>query len=695
MEAPQDQQIRSHQRATERQLAATLYQLGRGLAEDAEPDRVLQLLCRWKSARDEFIQIPALQWLRQRLDLDPLDLKLITIGHITRLEPETLSPYLRLSWYEQPPGLSLERALFLSDVQDDDKPDTLHHLRQYSPACRYRLLEPHNPTLTQPLLLAEDLSHTITAGPQTPDHWAPGNLLSTHPTNATDPVLTASYPDLLQTPPQHINILRGQTLAERTAIVAQLAAQHQIPHWYLIDTSHHTELSNDTSYRMLRNIYLHSDPGPCYLYWPELYQYCWQHKNGIRTYQHLCQLPHLILFTDDPTETHVDEDQAIPAHYLTRLQHSTPEKKQTDYTLDWPAPNHIAASWQIVSDQITRAHPQISPLTPDDSQRLTTLYRLLPTQIRAIADQLTQNPPIPSNNLLNQLQQIARTTITSIDPNLASLGQKDYHLSNLILATDTRQQLQELIDRVTYAGHLKNLVLNVQTGAQALFWGKPGTGKTMAAHAIASELQLPLYQINLANIASKWIGETEKHLAKLFDTAEQQQAILLFDEADAIFAKRSEVESSHDKNANMGVSFLLQRMENYTGLLLLSTNFKSNLDQAFLRRFHAAIEFRMPDASLRRILWHKVWPDNTFDIPTEQQLNLLADNFEFSPSQIRNIAERTILFAIRDHTTQITEQQLRPAIARELQKEDAGFLAEQKITDYFNQAASTTNTTRP
>ncbi len=161
MEAHQGQQIRSQQRTAEQQLASTLYQLGRGLAEDAEPDQILRLLSRWKNARDEFIQIPALQWLRQRLELDPLDLKLITIGYITRLEPETLSPYLRLSWYEQPPGLSLERALFLSDIQDDDKPDILCHLRQHSPAYRYRLLQPHSPAPIQPLLLAEDLSHTI------------------------------------------------------------------------------------------------------------------------------------------------------------------------------------------------------------------------------------------------------------------------------------------------------------------------------------------------------------------------------------------------------------------------------------------------------------------------------------------------------------------------------------------------------
>ncbi len=685
MEQHQDQQIRSQQRKAEQQLADALYQLGRGLAENAEPDQILQRFGHWQNIRDDFIRNPVLQWLRQRFDLDQLELQLITIGYITWLEPETRSPYLQLHWYEQPPGLSLERALFLSDIQETDKPAALRYLWQHSPACHYRLLQPHKADcLTRPLLLAEDLCHILTTGAPTPE---PDNLFSINqaPTNP-DPILTASYSRLLSQPPGKLNQLHGQTGAERAAIVAQLAVQHHIPHWYLVDTSHHTELSDDTSYRILRHLYLHSDPGPCYLYWPDLQQYCWQNKHGIRFYRHLLALPHLTLFTDNPADPVRDQEHAIPAEYLERLRNNQPESITTTcYTLNWPDQEAIAASWQALSDQITPECPGLTPLSAEDTRLLATLYRVRPTRICAIADQLVDTPP-EQNNLLSTLQRLARQHITLPDPTLASFCQTRETLQDMVLAEETTEQLQEIIDRVKHGTELIHLMPHARIGAQALFWGKPGTGKTMAARAIANELQLPLYQVNLANIASKWIGETEKHLAELFDTAQESHAVLLFDEADAIFAKRSEVESSHDKNANMGVSFLLQRMESYTGLLLLSTNFKSNLDDAFLRRFHAAIEFSMPDATLRTLLWHKVWPAQwtRAQIPTTTELSLLAEKFEFTPSQIVNIAERSVLFAIRDGTNRITGQKLRSAIVRELEKEGAGFLAEQKVADYFS-----------
>ena len=512
MEKHPGQPTRSQQREAEQQLAGTLYQLGRGLAEDAEPDRILKLLHRWKNTRDKFIQSPVLQWLRQCLDLEPLDLKLITIGYITWLEPETLSPYLRLSWYEQPPGLSLERALFLSDIQDTDKPDALHHLR-HSTAYHYRLLQPHHPVLTQPLHLAEDLCQTLATGGPIPEYRVPANLFSICPARTSDPIFTASYSHLLSKPPHKINRLHRQTQVERAAIVTQLAVRHGVTHWYLVDTSHHTGLSDDTSYRILRNIYLHSHPQPCYLYWPDLYRYCWQNKQGIRFYQHLLALPRLTLFTDNPTE--LDQETIIPVEYFTRLRGTEPElTSTTDYTLNWPDQQAMAASWQAVSAEITDQYPELTPLNNAETHRLASLYRISTTQIRIITDQLIHRPP-DQNNLLQALQQIARKTITHLDPMLASLSQTNETLKDMVLAEETKTQLQELISRITQGTTLATLMPQTRIGAQALFWGKPGTGKTMAARAIANELQLPLYQINLANIASKWIGETEKHLARL------------------------------------------------------------------------------------------------------------------------------------------------------------------------------------
>lgn len=239
------------------------------------------------------------------------------------------------------------------------------------------------------------------------------------------------------------------------------------------------------------------------------------------------------------------------------------------------------------------------------------------------------------------------------------------------------------MNRVRYSADLRESINNFVPGLQVLFWGKPGTGKSMAAEAIAGELRLPFYKVNLANIASKWIGETEKHLAKLFDDAQRQNAILLFDEADAIFAKRSEVESSHDKNANMGVSFLLQRMETFTGLLLLTSNFKSNLDDAFLRRFHSTIEFPLPSESDREVLWRKALESMKSRL-TDKDFKALSSIFEFGPSQISNIAERALLFSLVDNTDFISKHILARAIRRELEKQSAGYLAEQNLAEWIN-----------
>src|SRR6266568_5035966 len=136
-------------------------------------------------------------------------------------------------------------------------------------------------------------------------------------------------------------------------------------------------------------------------------------------------------------------------------------------------------------------------------------------------------------------------------------------------------------------------------GISALFAGVSGTGKTMAAEVLANELRLDLYRIDLSAVVSKYIGETEKNLRRVFDAAEEGGAILLFDEADALFGKRSEVKDSHDRYANIEVSYLLQRMETYNGLSVLATNMKSALDPAFMRRLRFVINFPFPDTEAR------------------------------------------------------------------------------------------------
>jgi AAA+ superfamily predicted ATPase len=172
-------------------------------------------------------------------------------------------------------------------------------------------------------------------------------------------------------------------------------------------------------------------------------------------------------------------------------------------------------------------------------------------------------------------------------------------------------------------------------GISALFAGSSGTGKTLAAEVLANELHLDLYRIDLSSVVSKYIGETEKNLRRIFDAAEMGGAILLFDEADALFGKRSEVKDSHDRYANMEVAYLLQRMEAYRGLAILTTNLKNALDQAFLRRLRFVVQFPFPDAVQRAEIWQRVFPKLT---PTENLSYQKLARLNVPGGNIRNIA---------------------------------------------------------
>jgi hypothetical protein len=172
-------------------------------------------------------------------------------------------------------------------------------------------------------------------------------------------------------------------------------------------------------------------------------------------------------------------------------------------------------------------------------------------------------------------------------------------------------------------------------GISALFSGPSGTGKTMGAEALANDLHLDLYRIDLASVVSKYIGETEKNLRRVFDAADQSGAILLFDEADALFGKRSEVKDSHDRYANIEVSYLLQRMEAYRGLAILTTNMKTALDPAFLRRLRFIVEFPFPDTAQRVRIWQRAFPSAT---PTEALDFSRLAQLRIAGGNIRSIA---------------------------------------------------------
>jgi len=179
-------------------------------------------------------------------------------------------------------------------------------------------------------------------------------------------------------------------------------------------------------------------------------------------------------------------------------------------------------------------------------------------------------------------------------------------------------------------------------GISALFHGQSGTGKTMAAEVLGNNLNLDVYRIDLSSVVSKYIGETEKNLRRIFDAAEGGGTILLFDEADALFGKRSEVKDSHDRYANMEVSYLLQRMEAYQGLAILTTNLKGSIDQAFLRRLGFVVQFPFPDAAQREEIWKRVFPKNT---PTEGLNFKKLSSLNAAGGNIRNIAKNAAFIA--------------------------------------------------
>jgi hypothetical protein len=184
-------------------------------------------------------------------------------------------------------------------------------------------------------------------------------------------------------------------------------------------------------------------------------------------------------------------------------------------------------------------------------------------------------------------------------------------------------------------------------GLASLFAGPSGTGKTMAAEVIAAELDLDLYRIDLSQVVNKYIGETEKNLGRIFDAAEAGAGILLFDEADALFGKRSEVRDSHDRYANIETGYLLQRMEEYRGLAILTTNMKEALDTAFMRRVRFTVEFPFPDVTMRAEIWRRAFPNETpveaLDVNRLAQLNVTGGS-------IRNIAVNAAFLAAADES---------------------------------------------
>jgi SpoVK/Ycf46/Vps4 family AAA+-type ATPase len=205
-----------------------------------------------------------------------------------------------------------------------------------------------------------------------------------------------------------------------------------------------------------------------------------------------------------------------------------------------------------------------------------------------------------------------------------------------------------------------------ESGLSVLFSGAPGTGKTMAAEALAHALALPMYRIDLSQVVNKYIGETEKNLARIFDAAEASDSILFFDEADALFGKRTDVKDAHDRFANIEIAYLLERMERFRGLAILATNRRKDLDEAFMRRLRYVIEFPLPGRVERERIWRQAFPAGVD--ATDLDFAFLAAQFELSGGHIRSAAFNACLQCAGSGGARLAMTETLVAIRREMDK---------------------------
>lgn len=253
----------------------------------------------------------------------------------------------------------------------------------------------------------------------------------------------------------------------------------------------------------------------------------------------------------------------------------------------------------------------------------------------------------------------------------AELIETELAWDDLVLHPGTRQQIQELESWVAHSPRLLGewgMQKRIKPGYRALFYGPPGTGKTLTATLLGKHTGKDVFRIDLSRVVSKYIGETEKNLARLFDKAENKGWILFFDEADALFGKRTDIRDAHDKYANQEVAYLLQRIEGYNGLVILATNQRGNIDEAFVRRFQSIIHFPMPRAEERQALWQRAFPPQ-LTLASDIDWAQVASRFELTGASILNVAHYCAIEALADHSHRVNFKRLESGILREYTKE--------------------------
>jgi ATPase family associated with various cellular activities (AAA) len=243
--------------------------------------------------------------------------------------------------------------------------------------------------------------------------------------------------------------------------------------------------------------------------------------------------------------------------------------------------------------------------------------------------------------------------------------------NDLVLHPNTLRQIHEIEHWITHNDTMLQewgMKRKIKPGFRALFYGPPGTGKTLTATLLGKQTQKDVFRIDLSRVVSKYIGETEKNLSKLFDKAEHKNWILFFDEADALFGKRTGIRDAHDKYANQEIAYLLQRVEGYNGLVILATNQRTNIDDAFIRRFQTMIHFPMPRAEERLLIWQSAFPPQ-IQLADDIQLPNIAARYELSGAGILNVVQYCTIEMLATGTHILDLKLLETGILREFVKE--------------------------